>query len=179
MLQWLYMYVISVCFKCFICFFIRILQVFLFGCCIYFTHMLQEFLSGCLHIFWNVFSSVLSVFASVSYACFKCFICLQTHVANVSPGCFKSRSSVVHVAMWLTFHIRLLQLLGRCAYVWEVEGWSIARLKTREAEWEAREATQTVPTWCGHAAVTPRCYASISIANHTHDTSSHSWSHVN
>jgi hypothetical protein len=31
---------------------------------------------------------------SVSYACFKCFICLQTYVASVASGCFKSRSGV-------------------------------------------------------------------------------------
>jgi hypothetical protein len=33
------------------------------------------------------------VFASVSYACFKCFICLQTYVVNVTSRCFKSRLS--------------------------------------------------------------------------------------
>jgi hypothetical protein len=35
------------------------------------------------------------VFTSVSDACFKCFICLQKHVANVSSICFKSRSGAV------------------------------------------------------------------------------------
>jgi hypothetical protein len=38
-------------------------------------------------------------FSSVLDACFKCFICLQTYIANVSFECFKSRSSVAHVAM--------------------------------------------------------------------------------
>ena len=37
------------------------------------------------------------VFASISDACFKCFICLQTYVASVASGCFKSRS-VLHLA---------------------------------------------------------------------------------
>jgi hypothetical protein len=36
------------------------------------------------------------VFANVSNACFKCFICLFLYVAIVASGCFKSRSSVVH-----------------------------------------------------------------------------------
>ena len=54
------------------------------GCCIYFAMAFQVF-SG--------------VFASVSDACFKCFICLQMYVANVLFGSFRSRSSVAHVAV--------------------------------------------------------------------------------
>jgi hypothetical protein len=51
-------------------------------------------------MFCNVFFQVFSgVFASVLDACFKCFICLQTHVANVSSGCFKSRLGLAHVGM--------------------------------------------------------------------------------
>jgi hypothetical protein len=42
---------------------------------------------------------VLQWFSSVSDVCFKCFIFLQTNVANVSSGCFESRSGVAHVAM--------------------------------------------------------------------------------
>ena len=34
------------------------------------------------------------VFASISDACFKCFICLQMYVASVASGYFKSRSDV-------------------------------------------------------------------------------------
>jgi hypothetical protein len=67
-----------------------------------------------LHMFHTYVASVLSrrciyfamsfqvfsgVFVSVSDACFKCFICLQTYVANVSSRCFESRSGVAHVAM--------------------------------------------------------------------------------
>ena len=48
-----------------------------------------------LHMFCNGFASVLGVFANVSDACFKCFIFLQTRVAKVSSGCFKSRSGIV------------------------------------------------------------------------------------
>jgi hypothetical protein len=82
-----------------------------------------------LHMFCNVFFQVfLGVFASVSDACFKCFICLQTHVVNIfSYRYFKSRSSVAHVAMWLICHHHLLQLLGRHACVREAKGWSGAR----------------------------------------------------
>jgi hypothetical protein len=36
----------------------------------------------------------LGVFVTVLDACVKCFICLQTYVASVVSGCFKSRSGV-------------------------------------------------------------------------------------
>ena len=39
------------------------------------------------------------VFVSVLDACFKCFICVQTYVANVLSEYFKSRSGFAHVAM--------------------------------------------------------------------------------
>ena len=42
-------------------------------------------------VFAYVFTMISSVFASVSDACFKCFICLQTYVASVAFECFKSR----------------------------------------------------------------------------------------
>jgi hypothetical protein len=80
-------------------FFRRMLQVFLFGCCVCFTHMFASVFVRMLHMFCNDFLSVLAVFASVSDACFECFIFLQTHVAKVSSGCLKSRLDVVRVAM--------------------------------------------------------------------------------
>jgi hypothetical protein len=46
-----------------------------------------------------MFAIVSCVFASVSYACSKYFICLQTKVANVASECFKNRSGVAHIAM--------------------------------------------------------------------------------
>jgi hypothetical protein len=68
------------------------LQVCLYGCCICFTHMLQLFYLDVAYMLqW--FSSVL-LFLSGLDTCFKCFICLQTYVASVVYGCFKSRSSV-------------------------------------------------------------------------------------
>jgi hypothetical protein len=45
-------------------------------------------------MFCNDFLSVLGSSTSVLDTCFKCFIYLQMYVANVSSGCFKSRSSV-------------------------------------------------------------------------------------
>jgi hypothetical protein len=90
MLQWLYTYVASVCFQCFICVFRRILQVYLSRCCICFTHMLQFICM--LPVFAMVFQTFFMCFSSVSEACFKCFIYLQTYVASVASGCFKSRS---------------------------------------------------------------------------------------
>jgi hypothetical protein len=97
----------SIYFKCFICFSRHMLQVFLFGCCVCFTCMFTSIFVRILHMCCNVFSNILDVFISVSNACFKCFIFLLTHVPKVS-----SRSDVIHVAMWLTCHSRLLQLLG-------------------------------------------------------------------
>jgi hypothetical protein len=40
-----------------------------------------------------LFKHFLGVFADA------CFICLETYVANVSSGCFKSRICIAHVAM--------------------------------------------------------------------------------
>jgi hypothetical protein len=77
----------------------RVFQVFLFGCCICLTHMLQVFLSGCCICFTMTFQVFLGVFSSVSDACFKCLICLQTHDANVFIWIFKSRSDIVHIAI--------------------------------------------------------------------------------
>jgi hypothetical protein len=124
MLQWIYMYVASVCFKCFIYFFRRTLQACLFGCCICFTHRLQVFIY-ILHMFCSSFSSVFWIFfSSVLDACFKYFICLHTYVVNVLYECFNSKSGVAHVAMApvaggqrLAARLRLLPraFLGRCA----------------------------------------------------------------
>lgn len=104
----------EVCYKCFylnVAYVLHIcLQMFLLGCCICFALAFQVFLG---------------VFANVPYVCFKCFIFLRTHDAKVSYGYFKSTSDVVHVAMWLTYHSRLLQLLGRRTYVWEAKRWSV------------------------------------------------------
>jgi hypothetical protein len=51
--------------------------------------MLQVFLSGrC--VCSNRFQVFLGVFASVSDACFKCFICLLLYIINVASECFRS-----------------------------------------------------------------------------------------
>jgi hypothetical protein len=42
----------------------------------------------------NGFQVFSCVFSSVSEACFKCFICLQTYVTTVVFGCFKSKPGV-------------------------------------------------------------------------------------
>jgi hypothetical protein len=47
-----------------------------------------------LHLFIIVFKCFSGVFASVSDACFKCFICPWRYVASVASGYFKSRSGV-------------------------------------------------------------------------------------
>jgi len=47
----------------------------------------------------NDFQVFSGVFASISDACLKWFICLQMYVASVASECFKSRSGVAHIAM--------------------------------------------------------------------------------
>jgi hypothetical protein len=70
---------------------------------IWMLHMFHMYvaivLAGCCIFFAMTFHVFSAVFASVSNVCFKCFICLQTFIANISSGCFKSRSCVAHVAM--------------------------------------------------------------------------------
>jgi hypothetical protein len=55
-------------------------------------------LLGCCVRVAMVFKCFMCFFASVSDAYFKCFICLQMYVVNVSSGYFKNRSGVAHVA---------------------------------------------------------------------------------
>jgi hypothetical protein len=60
-------------------------------------HVASVFILGVaiwiLHMYCNGFSSIFSdIFANILDACFKCFICLQTYVANISSGSFKNRS---------------------------------------------------------------------------------------
>jgi hypothetical protein len=57
-------YVLHICCRCFICI---------------------------LHVFAMVFKLLSCIFASVSETCFKCYIYLQTYVASVASGYFKSR----------------------------------------------------------------------------------------
>jgi hypothetical protein len=92
MLHWLYTYVASSCFQCFICFFRRTLQVCLSRCCICFTHMFANVFIWMWCMFLQCFKCFSDVFASISDTCFKYFICLQTYVASVAFECFKSRS---------------------------------------------------------------------------------------
>jgi hypothetical protein len=94
LLQWLYTYVVSYCSQCFICFHTYVASV-----CIYMLHMFHTYVTSVLSRYCVCFTMVLrrfsGVFASVSDACFKCFICLQImYVASVASGCFKSRSGV-------------------------------------------------------------------------------------
>jgi hypothetical protein len=97
MLQWLYMYVASVCFKYFICFFqTYVASIFIWMLCMLLTYC-------------HAFQVFLGVFINVSYACFKCFIFLQTHVAKVSSGCLyilqcDSSATAACSSCWGTVH---------------------------------------------------------------------------
>jgi hypothetical protein len=104
----------------------------LFGCCIGFTYMLQLFYLDVASIYngfqvlfyldvasiYNGFQVFSCIFTSVSDACLKCFICLQTYVTIVASGCFQSRS-MLHLPprfllsrLGVTFSFR--PLLGIC-----------------------------------------------------------------
>ena len=125
MLQWLYTYVVSFCSQCFICFFIRMLQVCLFGCRICFTHMLQVFYRDVVYVFSYLCCiyfthMVSSVFARVSYACSICcngctHMFLHTYVASVASECFKSRSGVTYLSSPSVASPRCLLLLPASA----------------------------------------------------------------
>ena len=75
-----------------------IFQTYVASVFIWMLHMFHTYvasvLSGCCVCLAIVSKCFSDVFASVSDACFKCFICLQTYVASVASGCFKSRSGV-------------------------------------------------------------------------------------
>jgi hypothetical protein len=88
MLQWLYMYVANFGFQCFIYFSRRMLQACYFDNA-YVSHICCKCFLCCV-----CFTMVFKCFLSVSDASFKCFIYLQTYVASVASGCFKSRSGV-------------------------------------------------------------------------------------
>ena len=73
-----------------------------------YTYMLQAYVSSvsgvlyvcCKCFFWMlhmlaiVFKCFQTFSASVSDACFKCFICLLLYVPTIASGCFKCRSGV-------------------------------------------------------------------------------------
>jgi hypothetical protein len=77
----------------------------------------------------NDFQAFFQVFfTSVSEACFKYFICLQTYVASITSGCFKSRSGLAHVAMSSPAVVARGGTRGRheaqraCGVKWSVDG---------------------------------------------------------
>jgi hypothetical protein len=74
---------LDICYKCVYLEFAYVSQL----CC--------SVLSECCIYFTMAFKCFLYVFASVSDACFKYFIYLQTYVASVASACFKSRPDVV------------------------------------------------------------------------------------
>jgi hypothetical protein len=97
----------------------------LYICCKRFIWMLRM----CCNCFSSVFSCV---FVSVSDACFKYFICLQTYVANVVSVCFKSRSgvaspSLLSVASPWCLLITFCCLAYLSSYTTEVAQWGSAK----------------------------------------------------
>ena len=74
--------------------------------------MLQVFYLNVAYVLqW--FSSVFQVFfATVSDACFKCFICLQPYVASVVSRCFESRSGVASPSYFILPHLSFSSSFG-------------------------------------------------------------------
>ena len=86
----------------------RMLQVCLSGCCICFTHTLHAlYLDVC--VWLQCFLSVFQVFQKLV---FKCFNCLQTYVATVVFGCFKSRSGVASLLLGFCCIVSVCPLPG-------------------------------------------------------------------
>jgi hypothetical protein len=73
-------------------------QVFFCKCFIRMFRLFQLFRTYVASVLSGCFKSRSSVAASVSDACFMCFICLQTYVASVASECFKSRSGVASLS---------------------------------------------------------------------------------
>jgi hypothetical protein len=104
-------------------------------CCKSLFHLFFRCMLHMFHICCKCFYLDIAYVLQWLFKCFKC-ICkcfrLMFRVFYLSLDarciCFKTRSGVVHVAM--TYHSHLLQLLVRCARVWEAEGWSVVRLQT-------------------------------------------------
>ena len=93
MLKWLYTYVASFCSPCFI-YFSDVCCKCVYLYVAYVSHICCKCFIWMLCMFYNGFQVFLCVFASVSDACFKYFICLRMYVASVAPRCCKSRSGV-------------------------------------------------------------------------------------
>jgi hypothetical protein len=82
-----------------------------FGRCVCFMHVLQVFYLDVAYVFCNGFLVFLGVLASVSDACFKCFICFQTYVVSIASKYFKSRSDVTSHSLPSAASSRCLLLL--------------------------------------------------------------------
>jgi hypothetical protein len=113
MLQWLYMYVASSCSQCFICFFRRMLQVYLSRCCICFHIYDANVLSRCcvcLQWFQVIFRCLCRCFRCM----FQMFHLFSDVCCNYCICMFKTRSSVVSPP-------HLSAVSPRCQ-AWEGEG---------------------------------------------------------
>ena len=89
---------------------------------------------------WNGFQVFSRVFASVSDACFKCFICLQMLVANILSKCFKSRSGIAHVTCDSPATGACCSCQGVVHVCGKAKGCSTAQWRAHEADGEARGA---------------------------------------
>jgi hypothetical protein len=162
-LQWVYMYVASVCSKCFGCF-RRMLHVFYLGVA-YVSHLCCKCFIRMLHIFSHIY--MMQVFhLDVAYVlqwlhtCFphvsnvrcKCFNCFRRMLQMFSSRCCKSRSVVAYVAVDAIYSSRLLQLLGPPARAWVWRGHERQAWETVQVQIETERArdTERHETWNWH-----------------------------
>jgi len=127
----------NVCYKCI---YLDIAYVFI--------HMMQAFYLDVAYVY-NIFKYFSGVFASVSDACFKCFICFQTYVAIVAYGCFKTRSGVTFYYLTSTSGVG-----SEGKRRWSLLAWAVPRACTGAQQLAACEAAPGghVAAASGHAA---------------------------
>jgi hypothetical protein len=152
MLQWLYTYVSSLSSKCFIC--IRhMLQVCSSRCCksspdvaytcmlqayfscgfMCFIRLLQAFHQNVAYMFAVVFKCFSGVFASVSNAYFKCFICLLCMLQLLHLDVSKDRSGLHMGYAW--------EATSGVSNVWCDAGPLLGRSLVSLTRWDARSLT--------------------------------------
>jgi hypothetical protein len=107
-----------------------IFHAFLGVSCVY----LQVFYLHIAYVY-NGFQMFSDVFASVSYTCFKCLICLFSYVTIVASECFKSRSGVARG------DVRGKQLAARATFQTAWVTFSVAR---------ATSGVAWAHCWCAH-----------------------------
>jgi hypothetical protein len=137
--------------------------------CIFWTHVASVFIwmlhmfTHTLHVFYldvaygcNGFQVFSGVFSSVLKACFKCFHCLQTYVATVVFGCFKSRSGVA--SLLPTFCYIVSPGVGRASI--RRHGWVLLN-RRRRTPFPSCRSGSSGPAWSAERSAARGTYDSL------------------